>query len=568
MVQLRTCLIVAASRHSCHIYYGRVRHVSYVGAFVPSCTSRRLHRNKTRHKNNDCYWSIHHDNDNWSVHHSANAETDTTYAHHITTSVSNQQLSRKIDIPPSIESRIQDLVIHPAVGWDESSTFASMHKKKLRRRHLQLFDRSNKTKGEMNYDMLFDQFAQAVCNAGVVAQKEVFETWASALYIYSSFLSSESANCNNIKPIHRVADIAGGHGLLAWAFLLLDDEHQRSQATETESSSQPLTAFCLDVHMPRSAELIHSAMIQQFPHLEKRFDYVEGRLEQLVPHPSCLLASVHACGILSDILVSTAAEQSVPLAVVPCCHSRKEKVLEVASPFAKSLYDDIILSKGIVPNLADRLDEARMVALENAGMDVYEVYIPTLFTDKNRLIMAFPIEGRAKSLLITESDHDTPKQPVMRGRMPPLSETSSSIILPKARYMKGFSVPCKDDTKSREIVTKLSGKIAANNRKEAMHNRNHTKSPQMDISMWLPNEDVGLSEEALTNIIESKHSNVKCTITKLGSVYVSPDGRKAQTFRFLYSSSSETVLPFEDAKSMHEELYKLIPVTFPGAECR
>ena len=394
MVQLRTCLIVAASRHSCHIYYGRVRHVSSVGAFVPS-TTRRL----TRHKNNDCYWSIHHDNDNWSVHQSANAETDATYAHHITTTISNQQSSRKIDI------RIQDLITHPAVGWDESSTFASMHKKKLRRRHLQLFDRSNKTKGGMNNDLLFDQFAQAVCNAGVVAQKEVFETWASALYIYSSFLSSESANCNNIKPIHRVADIAGGHGLLAWAFLLLDDEHQRSQATETESSSQPLTAFCLDVHMPRSAELIHSAMIQQFPHLEKRFDYVEGRLEQLVPHPSCLLASVHACGILSDILVSTAAEQSVPLAVVPCCHSRKEKVLDVASPFAKSLYDDIILSKGILPNLADRLDEARMIALGNAGMDVYEVFIPTLFTDKNRLIMAFPgKEGRATSLLITESD--------------------------------------------------------------------------------------------------------------------------------------------------------------------
>ena len=100
---------------------------------------------------------------------------------------------------------------------------------------------------------MFDRFAQSVCNAGVVARKEVFETWASALYIYSLFLSSE---VTNINPIRSVVDIAAGHGLLAWALLILDDEYQESN-NGNESHNPPLTAFFLDVQMPKSAELIH-----------------------------------------------------------------------------------------------------------------------------------------------------------------------------------------------------------------------------------------------------------------------------------------------------------------------
>jgi hypothetical protein len=207
-----------------------------------------------------------------------------------------------------------------------------------------------------------------------VARKEIFETWASALYIYSTFFGDEAMN-HAIPPINRVADVAAGHGLLAWALLLLDDEH-RGCRDDNASFLPPLTAFCLDVQMPRSAEIIHSSMVQRWAHLESRFDYVEGRLEQMVPHPSCLLASVHGCGILSDILVSTAAEHGVPLAVVPCCHSRKRVVFEVASPFARAHYDAIMNLNGSVPDLSERLDKARIYALSNAGHEVKEVFLP------------------------------------------------------------------------------------------------------------------------------------------------------------------------------------------------
>jgi hypothetical protein len=274
-----------------------------------------------------------------------------------------------------------------------------MHKKKLGRRHLSLFDRT--TGGGGIYvdsipaaaapplDRLFDQFAQTVCRAGVVARKEVFETWSAALYVHSHFFGDDAkakatATAMDIdvsRYINRVADVAAGHGLLAWALLLLDDEHRyRRRGNDDDYHDSPprppLTAFCLDVKMPPSAEIIHSCMVTRWPHLESRFDYVEGRLEQLVVHPSCLLASVHGCGILSDILVATAAEHMVPLAVVPCCHSRKGVVLDVASPFARDLYDDIINANGSVPDLSERLDEARVTALLNSGHGVKEIFLP------------------------------------------------------------------------------------------------------------------------------------------------------------------------------------------------
>ncbi|KAL3803953.1 hypothetical protein ACHAW5_001730 [Stephanodiscus triporus] len=427
------------------------------------------------------------------------------------------------NISPSIATanRIQDLISHPAVVWDEATTFSSMHKKKLGRRHLSLFDRrcddgtGGSSGGSPTRDHLFDQFAQTVCHAGVVARKEIFETWAAACYIYSSFFGDEAIN-NEMPQINRVADVAAGHGLLAWALLILDDEYRR-RSNDSRSSLPPLTAFCLDVTMPRSAEIIHSSMVRRWAHLKSRFDYVEGRLEQLAPHPSCLLASVHGCGILSDILVSTASEHGVPLAVVPCCHSRKRIVLDVASPFAKAHYDDIINMNGSIPDLSERLDEARIIALLNSGHDVREVFLPKIFTDKNRLIIGVPTHLQQTKHSFTTLSINQRHQPldvVRKGRMPSLN----SPIMPKSRFLKGFCVPCKDDNETRQVVTELAGRVAAEKRKEVMHNRFHEKRPQMDISLWLPEAAVGISEDAISQIVKS-NNNVECTVTKVGPVY-------------------------------------------------
>jgi hypothetical protein len=476
-----------------------------------------------------------------------------------------------------VDLRIQDLKTHPAVVWDESSTFASVSKKKLSRRHLHLFDRRRRRKRNAassttkhitdekrdNYinmidekeeeeevdhceyqDHLFDEFATVVCNAGVVARKEVFETWASALYIHYSFLSTDDANdsSNSGRITRRIVDVAAGHGLLAWALLLLSDEEERNNIKKNQQEQHPLTVFCLDVQMPPSAELIHEAMIQQWPHLYDRFDYVEARLEQLVPHQSCLLASVHACGILSDMLISTAAEHQIPIALVPCCHSRKRKLLEEsASPFAKREYDEILNAKESLPNLADLLDNARMTALENAGCDVTELFIPDLFTGKNRLILGSPTTRRSDAIQYTPSDEKiieterSSQQLLRKGQMPPLFDndnatTVMNAINPKARFMKGFYVPCEDSNESRKLVSSISGRTAAIKRKELMHNRNHLNAPQMDLSLWLPSvedfvsskrenkydDKVLLTKEALSTILKGiSPEYVRCEVSQL-----------------------------------------------------
>lgn len=140
-----------------------------------------------------------------SSHPLQNQDTPNSKQQQQQTTTNNRQLFDYNNDPTILnllQSRINDLTSHPAVVWDESSTFASMQKKKLSRRHLHLFDRrtnnnatviiedehddvdgsssshnnnnSNNHRSTVIYqDDLFDQFAKAVCNAGVVARKEV-----------------------------------------------------------------------------------------------------------------------------------------------------------------------------------------------------------------------------------------------------------------------------------------------------------------------------------------------------------------------------------------------------------
>jgi hypothetical protein len=181
-----------------------------------------------------------------------------------TTSLScKKTLPSPSTLPPSsssTEQRIQVLLTHPAITWNSTTTFASMHKKKLGMRHVSLFDHrhrqhqaadpkkptitatTNTTRCE---DYLFDEFASAICHANVIPRKEVFETWSAALHIHSSYFGDDSTTMtmnahddewNAVVPVRRVVDVAAGHGLLAWALLLLDDEYHRSSRQHKQLS--------------------------------------------------------------------------------------------------------------------------------------------------------------------------------------------------------------------------------------------------------------------------------------------------------------------------------------------
>ena len=103
---------------------------------------------------------------------------------------------------------------------------------------------------------LFKEVACAVCTASVLPRKELYEAWAVATRVDAAFTGYT-----------RVADLAAGHGLLAWLLLLLAWER-----------GAPRTAVCVDVRMPASHETLSAALVARWPRLD-------GALHDVEPSP-------------------------------------------------------------------------------------------------------------------------------------------------------------------------------------------------------------------------------------------------------------------------------------------
>ena len=69
-------------------------------------------------------------------------------------------------------------------------------------------------------DTLFDKVARAVCQAGCLPRKELFEAWEVARRVRRRFRGG------------RVIDLACGHGLTATLLLLLDDSSPQALAVD------------------------------------------------------------------------------------------------------------------------------------------------------------------------------------------------------------------------------------------------------------------------------------------------------------------------------------------------
>lgn len=153
---------------------------------------------------------------------------------------------------------------------------------------------TNHDLGRFTGDTLFDRIARAVCQAGCLPRKELYEAWETARRV------------RRLLRGGRVVDLAGGHGLLAHALLLLDD-------------SSP-EALVIDRAVPQSAQALHAAILASWPRLEGRVHYQTGELDTVALGTSDLVVSSHACGALSDVVLRRAAEARARVAVLPCCH--------------------------------------------------------------------------------------------------------------------------------------------------------------------------------------------------------------------------------------------------------
>jgi hypothetical protein len=151
-----------------------------------------------------------------------------------------------------------------------------------------------------------------------------------------------------------------GYGLLAQALLLLDAD-MRS------------TALAVDIRLPKNHVLVHDAVIATFPHLAGRVTFQRARLEDVALGVGDVVISAHACGALSDAVLSHAAAVGARVALLPCCHLTRWRpdLVDRADPAA-------------------RIDEERAMWLVERGYDVIVDTIPANVSAKNRLLLGRP----------------------------------------------------------------------------------------------------------------------------------------------------------------------------------
>ncbi len=198
-------------------------------------------------------------------------------------------------------------------------------------------------------DTLFDRLARAVCLAGCLPRKELYEAWEVARRVRRLFRGG------------RIVDLAGGHGLLAQTMLLLDD-----------SSDE---ALVVDREIPASAPTLHAAILDTWPRLAGRVHFAVRDLGAVPLTPHDVVVCSHGCGALTDAVLDAALLARVRVAVLPCCH-------DLGSCDAGPL------AGWLDPALA--IDVVRATRLDHAGYRVWTQSIPEAITPRNRLLIAAP----------------------------------------------------------------------------------------------------------------------------------------------------------------------------------
>jgi len=198
-------------------------------------------------------------------------------------------------------------------------------------------------------ESLFDRLAHAVCHAGCLPRKELYEAWEMARRVRRIFRGG------------RVVDLAAGHGLLAHVLMILDN-----------SSPQ---ALVVDTALPKSSRALHEALVDAWPRLDGRLLFEERPIESVDLFEDDLVASAHACGALADLVLERAAAVRARVAVLPCCHN-------LATSHGGSL------AGWVDGPLA--IDVMRAVRLEQHRYRVRTYTISAEITPKNRLLVGEP----------------------------------------------------------------------------------------------------------------------------------------------------------------------------------
>jgi Methyltransferase domain len=208
--------------------------------------------------------------------------------------------------------------------------------------------------GRFPDDTLFHRVGRAVCHAGCLPRKELYETWEMARRVRRRFRGG------------RVIDMGGGPGLLAHVMVLLDD-------------SSP-SAVVIDKTLPPSSAKLHAALTQAWPRLSGRITFLASALDEVEISEDDVVVSSHACGALTDWVLDRAVAAGARVAVLPCCHDLETR-------------DARELSGWVDGPVA--IDVMRAVRLMERGYRIWTQTIPTDITPQNRLLLGAPVTASA-----------------------------------------------------------------------------------------------------------------------------------------------------------------------------
>ena len=195
-------------------------------------------------------------------------------------------------------------------------------------------------------DTLFERVARVLCEAECLPRKELYEAWEVARRTRRRFRGG------------RVVDLACGHALVAHLMILLDDTSK--------------AALAADTRLPESATRVAAALERAWPRLAGRVERVTRAIAEVDVGPGDLVVSAHACGALTDEVLTKAMAASARVAVLPCCHEK------------------LTCDRGGLEGWVDAalaIDVTRAARLRAAGYVVHTQTIPAAITPKNRLLL-------------------------------------------------------------------------------------------------------------------------------------------------------------------------------------
>lgn len=198
-------------------------------------------------------------------------------------------------------------------------------------------------------ETLFERVARALCDAGCVPRKELYEAWEVARRARRRFRGG------------RIVDLACGHALVARLMLLLDDTSANALAVDTK--------------LPPSAYRVEECLNRAWPRLSGRVELVQASIDSVTLTSDDVVVSCHACGSLTDQVLALAIAARASVVVLPCCQSL-------------GTCDAGGLGGWLDPALA--IDVTRASTLRSAGYAVHTQTIPPQITPKNRLLLAAP----------------------------------------------------------------------------------------------------------------------------------------------------------------------------------